>query len=320
MPNAFSTSDSRTFTLKIATRGSPLALWQAEWVQKRILEQHPEITVELLILKTSGDRIQDRPLSEVGGKGLFIKELEGALLDNHADLAVHSMKDVPGFFPEGLEISVIAEREDPGDAWLSPKYGSIGNFPQGAVVGTSSLRRASQLKHHRPDLQIRSFRGNVQTRIRKLDQGEVDATVLAVAGLKRLDLEDRITEVLPMEWMLPAIGQGAIGIETRIGDQETQSRILHLNHQATCDCLLAERTLLIQMEGNCQIPLAGYCVLNGDELFLRGAIGDPEGKSLLRYESHAPRQNAFKLGQEVAGRLLKNGGEEILQRVMLSGI
>ncbi len=320
MPNAFSTSDSRTFTLKIATRGSPLALWQAEWVQKRILEQHPEITVELLILKTSGDRIQDRPLSEVGGKGLFIKELEGALLDNHADLAVHSMKDVPGFFPEGLEISVIAEREDPGDAWLSPKYGSIGNFPQGAVVGTSSLRRASQLKHHRPDLQIRSFRGNVQTRIRKLDQGEVDATVLAVAGLKRLDLEDRITEVLPMEWMLPAIGQGAIGIETRIGDQETQSRILHLNHQATCDCLLAERTLLIQMEGNCQIPLAGYCVLNGDELFLRGAIGDPEGKSLLRYESHAPRQNAFKLGQEVAGWLLKNGGEEILQRVMLSGI
>ena len=320
MPNAFSTSDSRTFTLKIATRGSPLALWQAEWVQKRILEQHPEITVELLILKTSGDRIQDRPLSEVGGKGLFIKELEGALLDNHADLAVHSMKDVPGFFPEGLEISVIAEREDPGDAWLSPKYGSIGNFPQGAVVGTSSLRRASQLKHHRPDLQIRSFRGNVQTRIRKLDQGEVDATVLAVAGLKRLDLEDRITEVLPMEWMLPAIGQGAIGIETRIGDQETLRRILHLNHQATCDCLLAERTLLIQMEGNCQIPLAGYCVLNGDELFLRGAIGDPEGKSLLRYESHAPRQNAFKLGQEVAGRLLKNGGEEILQRVMLSGI
>ena len=320
MPNAFSTSDSRTFTLKIATRGSPLALWQAEWVQKRILEQHPEITVELLILKTSGDRIQDRPLSEVGGKGLFIKELEGALLDNRADLAVHSMKDVPGFFPEGLEISVIAEREDPGDAWLSPKYGSIGNFPQGAVVGTSSLRRASQLKHHRQDLQIRSFRGNVQTRIRKLDQGEVDATVLAVAGLKRLDLEDRITEVLPMEWMLPAIGQGAIGIETRIGDQETLSRILHLNHQATWDCLLAERTLLIQMEGNCQIPLAGYCVLNGDELFLRGAIGDPEGKSLLRYESHAPRQNAFKLGQEVAGRLLKNGGEEILQRVMLSGI
>ena len=175
MPNAFSTSDSRTFTLKIATRGSPLALWQAEWVQKRILEQHPEITIELLILKTSGDRIQDRPLSEVGGKGLFIKELEGALLDNRADLAVHSMKDVPGFFPEGLEISVIAEREDPGDAWLSPKYGSIGNFPQGAVVGTSSLRRASQLKHHRQDLQIRSFRGNVQTRIRKLDQGEVDA-------------------------------------------------------------------------------------------------------------------------------------------------
>tara|TARA_B100000315_G_scaffold50494_1_gene45022 strand:+ start:66 stop:1028 length:963 start_codon:yes stop_codon:yes gene_type:complete len=315
MPNAFSTGGSSKLTFKIATRGSPLALWQARWVQENIFEQHPEISVELLILKTTGDRIQDRPLSEVGGKGLFIKELETALLDGRADMAVHSMKDVTGFFPGGLEISVIAEREDPGDAWLCPKYGSIEDFPHGGIVGTSSLRRASQLKHHRPDLRIRSLRGNVITRLRKLDEGEVDATILAVAGLKRSDLEERITEVLPMEWMLPAIGQGAIGIETRIDDQQTLNRIQHLNDQTTWDCLLAERTLLTEMEGNCQIPLAGYCILNGDELFLRALIADPEGESILRYEARAARQDSVKLGREAAQWLLKNGGEEILQKV-----
>ncbi len=315
MSNAFSTGGSSKLTFKIATRGSPLALWQARWVQENIFEQHPEISVELLILKTTGDRIQDRPLSEVGGKGLFIKELETALLDGRADMAVHSMKDVTGFFPGGLEISVIAEREDPGDAWLCPKYGSIEDFPHGGIVGTSSLRRASQLKHHRPDLRIRSLRGNVITRLRKLDEGEVDATILAVAGLKRSDLEERITEVLPMEWMLPAIGQGAIGIETRIDDQETLNRIQHLNDQTTRDCLLAERTLLTEMEGNCQIPLAGYCILNGDELFLRALIADPEGESILRYEARAARQDSVKLGREAAQWLLKNGGEEILQKV-----
>ena len=315
MSNAFSTGGSSKLTFKIATRGSPLALWQARWVQENIFEQHPEISVELLILKTTGDRIQDRPLSEVGGKGLFIKELETALLDGRADMAVHSMKDVTGFFPGGLEISVIAEREDPGDAWLCPKYGCIEDFPHGGIVGTSSLRRASQLKHHRPDLRIRSLRGNVITRLRKLDEGEVDATILAVAGLKRSELDQRITEVLPMEWMLPAIGQGAIGIETRIDDQETLNRIQHLNDQTTRDCLLAERTLLTEMEGNCQIPLAGYCILNGDELFLRALIADPEGESILRYEARAARQDSVKLGREAAQWLLKNGGEEILQKV-----
>ena len=315
MPNAFSTSGSRKLTFKIATRGSPLALWQARWVQDNIIERYPEITVELLILKTTGDRIQDRPLSEVGGKGLFIKELETALLDGRADMAVHSMKDVTGFFPEGLEITVITEREDPVDAWLCQKYGGIDDFPQGGVVGTSSLRRASQLKHHRPDLLIRSLRGNVITRLRKLDEGEVDATILAVAGLKRSELEERITEVLPMEWMLPAIGQGAIGIETRIDDQQTLSRIQHLNDNTTWDCLLAERTLLTELEGNCQIPLAGYCILNGDELFLRALIADPEGKSILRYEARAARQDAIMLGREAAQWLLKNGAKEILEKV-----
>ena len=315
MSNAFSTSGSRKLILKIATRGSPLALWQAQWVREKILERYPRITIELLILKTAGDRIQDRPLSEVGGKGLFIKELEIALLDGRADMAVHSMKDVTGIFPEGLEIIVIAEREDPGDAWLCPKYGGIDNFPQGGVVGTSSLRRASQLKNHRPDLLIQSLRGNIITRLRKLDEGVVDATILAVAGLKRSELEERITEVLPMKWMLPAIGQGAIGIETRIGDQQTLRHIQHLNDQTTWDCLLAERAVLTELEGNCQTPLAGYCILNGNELFLRALIADPKGKSVLRYEGCAARQDAILLGREAAKWLLKNGAKEILERI-----
>ena len=318
MPNAFLTSGSRGLTFKIATRGSPLALWQARWVQEKILKKYPEVSVELLILKTTGDRIQDRPLSEVGGKGLFVKELESALLDKRADMAVHSMKDVTGTLPEGLGISVIAKREDPGDAWICPKYGCIDDVPLGTVVGTSSFRRASPLKHHRPDLLVCSLRGNVTTRLRKLDEGEVDATILAVSGLKRIELEERITEVLPMEWMLPAIGQGAIGIETRIDDQQTLSLIQHLNDQDTWDCLIAERTLLTELEGNCQIPLAGYCILNGDKLFLRALIADPEGKSVLRYEACAYRRDSVQLGRKVAYWLQKNGAAEIINKVHAS--
>ncbi|MBC8258958.1 MAG: hydroxymethylbilane synthase [SAR324 cluster bacterium] len=314
MSNAFSTSGSKS-SLVIATRGSLLALWQAEWVQQRILDEYPETSVELLILKTTGDRIQDRPLSEVGGKGLFIKELESALLDGRADMAVHSMKDVTSEFPEGLEISVITEREEAGDAWICQKYGTLNNFPNGAVVGTSSLRRASQLNHHRPDLKIKSLRGNVQTRLRKLDEGEVDAAILAVAGLKRLKLEARITEILPLKLMLPAIGQGAIGIETRIGDQATLSRIEHLNHPLTWDCLQAERTLLAVLEGNCQLPLAGYCILDGEELFLRAAICDSGIGLMLAYEARASRKNANKLGQDVAEWLLDNGAEDLLRKL-----
>ena len=316
MSNAFSTSDNKQTNLIIATRGSSLALWQAEWVKQRILDEYPEISVELLVVKTTGDKIQDRPLSEIGGKGLFVKELEYALLEGRADLAVHSMKDVTSFLPLGLEISVIAEREDPRDAWICPKFGSIENFPGGAVVGTSSLRRASQLQHYRPDLTVMSLRGNVETRLRKLDQGEVDAVILAVSGLKRIKLEKRITEILPIEWMLPAIGQGAIGIETRAGDEATLSWIQHLHDPLTWDCLLTERSLLAELEGNCQLPLAGYCILNGEELFLRAFIGDSEGKIQLRYEASAPRQNALQLGKDVAQWLLKNGGEELLFRAV----
>ena len=316
MSNAFSTSGTKKSSLIIATRGSTLALWQAEWVQQRILDEYPEISVELLIVKTTGDIIQDHPLSEIGGKSLFVKELEYALLEGRADLAVHSMKDVTSLLPQGLEISVIAQREDPRDAWICPKYGSIKNFPGDAVVGTSSLRRASQLKHHRPDLTVMSLRGNVQTRLRKLDQGEIDAVILAVSGLKRINLEKRISEVLPMEWMLPAIGQGAIGIETRKGDKFTLSRIQHLHDPITWDCLLAERSLLAELDGNCQLPLAGYSIKNGEELFLRAVIGDSEGKIQLRHGASASRQNALQLGKDVAQWLLKNGGNEILSEAV----
>ena len=314
MPNAVSTSDSEKSSLIIATRGSTLALFQAEWVQKRIIDEFPEISIELLIVKTTGDRIQDRPLSEIGGKNLFVKELENALLEGRADLAVHSMKDVTGFLPQGLEIPVILDREDPRDAWICPKFGSIKNIPSNAVVGTSSLRRASQLKYHRPDLTVKSLRGNVQTRLRKLDQGEIDAVILAVSGLKRIKLERRISEVLPVEWMLPAIGQGAIGIETRKGDEFSLSRIQHLNDPLTWDCLLAERSLLAELEGDCKIPLAGYSIINREELFLRAVIGDPEGKIQLRHGASAPRQNALELGKDVAKWLMKNGGKQILRK------
>ena len=226
-------------TLRIATRGSPLALWQAEWVRRNILNRHPKIFVELLIVKTSGDLIQNRPLSEIGGKGLFVKELEQSILNGDADMAVHSMKDVTSNFPQGLEISVIARRGDPEDAWVSSDCDCILNTPKGSIIGTSSLRRAAQLRHLRPDLQISSLRGNVLTRLRKLDEGIVDVVILAVAGLKRSELTNRITEVIPIKSMLPAVGQGAIGIETRVGDKKTLDYIKHINDKNTWDCVLA---------------------------------------------------------------------------------
>ena len=222
-----------TDCLRIATRASRLALWQAEWVRAGIQQAHPHLSVELVTLTTRGDQILDRPLALIGGKGLFIKELEDALLDGRADLAVHSMKDVMAFLPEGLEISIITERDHPGDAWVSPHYASLEELPEGAVVGTSSLRRAAQLKHARPDLEIKTLRGNVETRLRKVHDGEYDAAVLAVSGLKRLELEHEIRAVLPQQVMLPAIAQGAIGIETRVGNTETLRWLEHLEHTAT---------------------------------------------------------------------------------------
>ena len=314
MPNALSISGKKYPTLTIATRGSKLALWQANWVMEKINEKHSEIAVELLTVKTAGDLNQLQPMAEIGGKGLFVKDLENALLDGRADLAVHSMKDVTSFLPEGLEISVIAERGDPRDAWICPKYGSIENLPKGATVGTSSLRRTAFLKHYRPDIEVHSLRGNVPTRLGKLDRGEVDAIILAVSGLKRINLENRITEIFPMKWMLPAIGQGAIGIETRTGDHGTLSLVEHINDPVTHGCLLAERSLLTELEGNCQIPLAGYCINKVEELHLKSALCDPEGKSLIEYEARAQPHNAVSLGKDSAERLLNNGGDQILQK------
>ncbi len=314
MSNALSKSGKKNPTLTIATRGSTLALWQANWVREKINEQHSEITVELLTVKTAGDLNQHQPLSEIGGKGLFVKDLEKALLEGRADIAVHSMKDVTGILPEGLEISVIAERDDPRDAWICPKYESIENLPKGATVGTSSLRRSAFLKHHRPDIEVRSLRGNVTTRLGKLDRGEVDAIILAVSGLKRINLENRINKIFPIKWMLPAIGQGAIGIETRTGDHSTLSLVEHINDPVTYSCLLAERSLLLELEGNCQIPLAAYCISKSENLHLKSALCDPEGKSLIEYEARAQKLNAVSLGKDSAEWLLNNGGDKILQK------
>ncbi len=314
MPNALSISGKKNPTLKIATRGSTLALWQANWVRQKILEKYSEITVELLPIKTAADLNQLQTLAKIGGKGLFVKELETALLEERADLAVHSMKDVTSILPEGLEISVIAKRGDPRDAWICPKYGSIENFPKGATVGTSSLRRTAFIKYHRPDINVRSLRGNVPTRLGKLDNGEVDAIILAVSGLKRINLENRITEIFPMKWMLPAVGQGAIGIETRKGDHHTMSLLEHINDPVTNECLLAERSLLLELEGNCQTPIAGYCINKAEELCLMSAICDHEGKSLIVYEARAQPHDAVSLGKESAEWLLKNGGDQILQK------
>ena len=240
------------------------------------------------------------------------------MIDGRADLAVHSMKDVTSILPEELEISVIAERDDPRDAWICPKFGNIENLPKGATVGTSSLRRTAFLKFQRPDINVLSLRGNVPTRLEKLDRGEVDAIILAVSGLKRINLENRITEIFTMKRMLPAIGQGAIGIETRKNDHITMSLVEHINDPVTNYCMLAERSLLSKLEGNCQIPLAGYCINKVEELHLKSALCDPEGKSLIEYEARAKPHNAESLGEESAEWLLKNGGDQILQKLKSS--
>lgn len=301
--------------LRIGTRGSQLALWQANWIRRQIKEKYPDIDIEQIIIKTTGDLIQNRALSEIGGKGLFVKELESALLDNQIDLAVHSMKDVPSFIPDGLDISVITKREDPSDVLIAPGYDSLASLPQGAKVGTSSLRRAAQLIHYRSDLVIEPLRGNVDTRLRKVKEGQYAATVLAMAGLKRLNRDDEITERLPFSVMLPAIAQGAIGIETRNEDKQTIPYIEHLHDPSTTDCITAERTLLTILEGNCRTPLAGHCQQNGENLELKTLISYPDGTNFVRFEATAPRSQARKLGEQAAAYLLENGGKEILDQL-----
>ena len=300
---------------RIATRQSPLALWQAQYVQQRLMAAHPGVQVELVPMVTKGDIILDTPLAKVGGKGLFVKELELAMLENRADLAVHSMKDVPVDFPEGLGLVTICEREDPRDAFVSNLYNSIDELPQGAIVGTSSLRRQCQLSARRPDLIIRSLRGNVGTRLGKLDAGEYDAIILAAAGLKRLNLDDRIRQAMPAEISLPAVGQGAVGIECRLDDHELISLLQALNHADTDVCVRAERAMNTRLEGGCQVPIGSFAVLEDNQLWLRGLVGSPDGHQMVVGERRGPRENAVQMGISLAEELLDGGARDILRDV-----
>lgn len=300
---------------RIATRQSPLALWQAQYVQQRLMAAHPGLQVELVPMVTKGDVILDTPLAKVGGKGLFVKELELAMLENRADMAVHSMKDVPVDFPDGLGLVTICEREDPRDAFVSNHYSSIDALPQGAVVGTSSLRRQCQISARRPDLVIRSLRGNVGTRLSKLDAGEYDAIILAAAGLKRLGLEDRIRQALPAEFSLPAVGQGAVGIECRLDDQPLITLLQGLNHSDTAVCVRAERAMNTRLEGGCQVPIGSFAVLEDDQLWLRGLVGAPDGSQMVVGERRGPREQAEQMGISLAEELLDGGARDILREV-----
>ncbi len=302
-------------TLRIATRKSQLALWQANWVKGRLEALHPGLRVELLRVVTKGDKILDVPLAQVGGKGLFVKEIEDALLDGRADLAVHSMKDVPTELPPGLHLPVVCEREDPRDAWFCPSGAGLDDLPAGARVGTSSLRRQAQLRARRPDLVFESLRGNVDTRLRKLAEGRYDAIVLAAAGVKRLGLADRITALLDADVVLPAIAQGAVGIECRADDPDTNALVAPLRHEPTWTTVSAERAFLAALEGGCQVPIAAYAELAGGALRLRGLVGSIDGATLLRAERQGEPHEADLLGSGLAEELLDRGGREILEAV-----
>ena len=301
--------------VRIATRQSPLALWQAEFVKAELERFHPGIAVELVKFTTQGDKILDAPLAKIGGKGLFVKELEQALLDGRADIAVHSMKDVPVEFPDGLGLTTICEREDPADAFVSNTYATLDALPKGAIVGTSSLRRRCQLLQVRPDLDIRDLRGNVGTRLGKLDAGQYDAVVLAAAGLIRLGLAPRIRHKLEHTLSLPAAGQGAVGIECRLADAQVRALLAPLHHEPTALCVRAERALNAALQGGCQVPIAAFAVLTDNTLHLRGRVGDTDGSLLLRAEASASASQPEALGKQVADALLQQGAGEILRRV-----
>ncbi|WP_320170962.1 hydroxymethylbilane synthase [Maridesulfovibrio sp.] len=301
--------------ITIATRGSKLALWQAEHISDLLREEYPGIDVQLLKIKTKGDKILDVPLAKVGGKGLFVKEIEEALLEKRADLAVHSMKDVPTELPEGLEVGVIPPREADTDTLLSVKYDSLSDLPAGAVVGTSSLRRQSQLLTLRPDLKIESLRGNLDTRVRKLLDGEFDAIVVATAGLNRLGLSAPKSEVLAPPSFLPAVAQGALGIEYRIEDTEIQDILQFIHDENTARQVHAERGFLTGLDGGCQVPIAAWSRLEGKSITLTGFVADVDGSSPIRLEKTGPADEAWDIGQSLAEDVLKAGAREILDRV-----
>ncbi|MFQ2421807.1 hydroxymethylbilane synthase [Aeromonas caviae] len=302
-------------TLRIATRKSPLALWQANFVKDRLEALHPDLQVELVPMSTQGDKILDTPLAKVGGKGLFVKELETAMLEGRADIAVHSMKDVPVEFPDGLGLHTICEREDPRDAFVSNHFNQIDELPQGAVVGTSSLRRQCQLRAARPDLVIRDLRGNVNTRLAKLDAGEYDAIILAAAGLKRLEMAHRIAAFIEPEQSLPANGQGAVGIECRLDDHDLHALLAPLEHPETRIRVLTERAMNRALQGGCQVPIGAYALVQGEEVWLRGLVGSPDGARVIRDEIRGPLAEGEALGHTLAQRLLAAGADVILAEV-----
>ncbi len=299
----------------VGTRGSKLALAQTNWVINQLKERYPSLKVETKIIKTKGDKITDVPLAKVGGKGLFVKEIEEALLRGEIDFAVHSLKDVPTELPAGLEIAIIPRRESPYDVLISRRGDGFWELPPGAKVGTSSLRRGAQIRAARPDLQIENLRGNLDTRLRKLKEGLYDAIIVAEAGLLRLGLKDTPRQRLPFDMMLPAIGQGALAIEVRAEDVELKESLQFLHHAETASCVAAERAFLAALGGGCQVPLAALARMEGEDLLLEGLIADPEGQKILRSKRKGSPQMAQEMGRELAQELLARGGQEILARV-----
>lgn len=300
--------------IKLGTRGSQLALWQANHI-KKILEETYGLEVELVKIKTQGDKILDVALAKVGGKGLFVKELEDALLDKRVDFAVHSMKDVPVDLPEGLHITAITKREDPRDVFVSKTYNTLSELPSGAKVGTSSLRRQCQLLSFRPDLQVEVLRGNVETRIRKMVKGQFDAVILANAGVKRLGLMEYVKEVISEDISLPAIGQGALGIECRKDDEEINKIISILNDADTADCVKAERAFLRVLEGGCQVPIGAYAKVDGEKIIITGLVGSLDGKKIIKEVVSGNRVDCEALGEALAKEILNQGARKILEEV-----
>jgi hydroxymethylbilane synthase len=301
--------------LRIGTRGSQLALYQANWVKERLREVHPNLKVNLVKIKTTGDKIQDAPLARIGGKGLFVKEIEEALMQKRIDLAVHSIKDVPTEFPKGLHLSVITKREDPRDILISKDGRTLKELPQRAKIGTSSLRRQAQLLHFRTDFELIPLRGNLDTRLKKLKTMKLDGIVLALAGIKRLGLEEKISQIIPLEISLPAIGQGALGIETRMNDQEVEDLIRFINDQDSSIAVSAERAFLKKLGGGCQVPIAAYARIIGVTLRIDGLVGTIDGKRLIREYLEGTIEEAGSLGMKLAEILLDQGAKEVLEEV-----
>ena len=301
--------------IKIGSRGSPLALWQANWIKNQLESLHSEVAVEIVIIKTSGDKIQDVPLAKIGGKGLFVKELEESMLRNEVDFAVHSMKDMPIKFPFTLCIAAVTKRENPFDALISKNDIKLDALPKGAKVGTGSLRRMSQLRHYRPDLKLVPLRGNLDTRIKKLKTEGLDSIILAAAGLIRMGWDDKISEIISHEILLPAMGQGAVGIEARKHDVDNQILLADIDDEDTHLALEAERAVVTQLEGGCNVPIGAFATIDGDNILLKGLVASIDGKTVYKTESRGNKLNAKSIGKELGNKLLDMGGDKIMQEI-----